>query len=197
MPRARLHARPNKITSPRRVHHQRDLSRPVPRDDETDGRFRVKGGTRGGRSQTTNEKNIRHLGGTFHWKLWKLRKVQMHPHPSPFHRHRRVSLVVSARGVRLLRPLRPRRLLRRACVRRASASGRSRARPAREHGRACGPPDARSYCRRSQCRSALQGSFSRRTNATRESAHVSESKTLVIAQPILRFGRRAVRACVR
>lgn len=73
------------------------------------------------------------------------------------HRHRRVSLVVSARGVRLLRPLRPRRLLRRACVRRASASGRSRARPANEHGRACGPPDARSYCRRNQCRARPSG----------------------------------------
>jgi len=57
-------------------------------------------------------------------------------------------------GVRLLRLLRPLRRLRRACVRRAPASGCSRARPARQYGRACGPADARAYCRRVQCREA-------------------------------------------
>ena len=52
-------------------------------------------------------------------------------------------------------PLRP---LSRVRVRGASSSGRSRARPARRHGRACGLPDAHRNCRRFRPRGALSGS---------------------------------------
>ena len=64
-------------------------------------------------------------------------------------------------------PLRP---LRRVRVR-GAASGRSRARPARRHGRACGPPDAHRYCRRLP-RGALSGSaLALRGGQTRTSQH--------------------------
>ena len=84
-------------------------------------------------------------------------------------------------------PLRP---LRRVRVRGASASGRSRARPARRHGRACGPPDAHRYCRRFPPRGALSGSaLALRGGQTRtESAHVSESKTPVSISSQIRSG---------